>query len=126
MKEITCIVCPRGCRLRAEKTDDKITVMGNSCKRGYDFAVSELTDPKRTVCSTVRTAFPDVPVLPVRVSGEIPKARIFDVMRQIGAVCVKVRLGRGDTVIENVLDLGVDVIATSDILIENGKAGGNI
>ena len=126
MKEITCIVCPRGCRMQAAEENGVITVVGNSCKRGYDFAVSELTDPKRTVCSTVRTAFPDVPVLPVRVSGEIPKARIFDVMRQIGAVCVKVRLGRGDTVIENVLDLGVDVIATSDILIENGKAGSNI
>lgn len=126
MKEITCIVCPRGCRMQAAEENGVITVVGNSCKRGYDFAVSELTDPKRTVCSTVRTAFPDVPVLPVRVSGEIPKARIFDVMRQIGAVCVNVRLGRGDTVIENVLDLGVNVIATSDILIENGKAGGNI
>ena len=125
MKEITCIVCPRGCRMQAAEENGVITVVGNSCKRGYDFAVSELTDPKRTVCSTVRTAFPDVPVLPVRVSGEIPKARIFDVMRQIGAVCVKERLGRGDTVIENVLDLGVDVIATSDILIENGKAGIN-
>ena len=126
MKETVCIVCPRGCKLQAAEENGVITVKGNSCKRGYDFAVSELTDPKRTVCSTVRTAFPDVPVLPVRVSGEIPKNRIFDVMRQIDAVCVKERIGRGDTVIENVLDLGEDVIATSNILKENGKAGGNL
>ena len=126
MKETVCIVCPRGCKLQAEKTDGKISVTGNSCKRGYDFAVSELTDPKRTVCSTVRTVFQDTPVLPVRVSGEIPKAQIFEVMRQIGAVCVTLRIGRGDVVIKNVCGLDVDVIATSDILKENGKAGETI
>ncbi len=126
MKEMICIVCPRGCTLQAAVENGVITVTGNSCKRGSDFAVSELTDPKRTVCSTVRTAFPDVPVLPVRVSGEIPKNRIFDVMRQIDAVCVKERVSRGDTVISNVLGLGVNVIATSDILKDNGKAGGDL
>ena len=124
MKELVCIVCPRSCRMQADTAaDGKITVTGNTCKRGYDFAVNELTDPKRTLCTTVRTAFAHTPVLPVRLSGEIPKARIFDVMREIGKTVVAIPIGRGDAVITDVLGLGVDVISTSDILKENEKVG---
>ena len=75
-----------------------------------------MTAPMRTICSTVRTDFPEAPVLPVRVSADIPKDRIFDVMREINHTVVKERVRRGDTVIQNVLGLGVDIIATSDML----------
>jgi CxxC motif-containing protein len=122
MKELICIVCPRGCSIRAEKKPDgTFDITGNTCKRGYDFARSELTAPMRTICSTVRTAFPECPAAPVRVSRDIPKARIFDVMREINAVTVRERLGRGDVVIGDVLGLGADVIITSDILKWGGK-----
>ena len=100
MKELTCIGCPRGCTLKIERDGDGWSVTGNTCPRGKEFAISEMTAPKRTICSTVRTAFPDAPVLPVRVSADIPKDRI----------------ARGEVVIPNVLGLGVDVIATSSLL----------
>ncbi|MGN0571558.1 MAG: DUF1667 domain-containing protein [Candidatus Fimenecus sp.] len=116
MRELVCIVCPKGCTMQITESDGEITVTGNSCKRGEQFAVSEMTAPKRTICTTVRTAFKDVPVLPVRVSAEIPKDRIFDVMHEINQVCVSAPVSRGDTVLENVLGLGVNIIATSDIL----------
>lgn len=116
MRELVCIVCPRGCTMQVSENNGEITVTGNSCKRGEQFAVSEMTAPKRTICTTVRTAFKDVPVLPVRVSAEIPKDRIFDVMHEINKVCVTSPVSRGDTVLENVLDLGVNIVATSDIL----------
>lgn len=116
MREMTCITCPNGCTLQVEETEGQIRVSGNRCKRGEAFAVSELTHPMRTVCSTVRTVYPEAPVLPVRVSAEIPKEKIFDVMREINQVLVDRRVGRGEVLIENVLGLGVDVIATSDLL----------
>ena len=116
MKQLVCIGCPRGCRLTIDEKDGEYIVTGNTCPRGKEFAISEMTAPKRTICSTVKTVFPDVPVLPVRVSGDIPKEKIFDVMREINAVTLKERIGRGDAVIKNVLGLGVDVIATSDLL----------
>lgn len=117
MKEFVCIVCPRGCTLKAEGSGDNITVTGNSCKRGEKFAVDELTHPMRTICSTVATVFSDAPVLPVRVSCDIPKEKIRDVMNEINRAVVTERIGRGAKVIENVLGLGADIIATSDILI---------
>ena len=119
MKEIICIVCPNGCTLNVEKNGEEITVTGNKCKRGEEFAVSEMTRPMRTICSTVKTDRADIPVLPVRVSADIPKEKIFAVMDEINAVTVTAPLKRGDTVIKNVLGLGADVIATSDILSKN-------
>lgn len=116
MKQLVCIGCPRGCRLTIDEKDGEYIVTGNTCPRGKEFAISEMTAPKRTICSTVKTAFPDVPVLPVRVSDDIHREKIFDVMREINAVTLKERIGRGDAVIKNVLGLGVDVIATSDLL----------
>ncbi len=118
MKEFTCIVCPRGCTLTVEENNGEYTVSGNSCKRGKDFAVSEMTCPMRTICSTVYTVFPGTPVLPVRVSSDIPKDRIPDVMAAINDTLVEERIGRGKAVIKNVCGLGVDVIATSNILKE--------
>ena len=56
MKELICIVCPRGCHLKAEGPDGNgnYSVTGNSCPRGRAYAVSELTHPVRTLTTTVR------------------------------------------------------------------------
>ena len=118
MKQLVCIVCPRGCTMTLEGEGKDVKVSGNSCKRGAEFAVSEMTEPKRTICTTVKTAFPDIPVLPVRVSKEIPKDRIFDVMAEINKVTVKEKVKRGEVIIKDVSGLGVDIIATSGVLDE--------
>ena len=118
MKEMTCIVCPNGCLLMVEEIEDKVMVTGNKCKRGEEFAVTELTNPMRTICSTVRTIFPEVPVLPVRVSKEIPKDKIFEVMEVINQVVIKTPVTLGDVIVEHVLGLDVDIIVTSNLLRE--------
>lgn len=116
MKELVCIVCPRGCRMLIEGEGENIKITGNSCKRGFNFAISEMTAPKRTICTTVKTIFKEVPVIPCRVSTDIPKDKIFDIMKEINSFTLKDRIGRGDVIIKDVLGLGADIIATSDIL----------
>jgi CxxC motif-containing protein len=121
MREILCIVCPNGCRLTAEESPDgpeKIKVSGNQCKRGVDFALAEMTNPVRTLTSTVRTAFPAVPALPVRTAGEIPKGKIREAMRFLNTLTVDQPLGIGEAAAKNMLGLGIDVIVTSNILKE--------
>lgn len=113
---LVCINCPRGCTMQVTQDGDTIAVTGNFCPRGEQFAHDELTCPKRTICSTVQTAFPDTPVLPCRVSAEIPKDKIFDVMNEINRITVDRRIARGDTILANVCGLGVDIIATSNLL----------
>jgi len=117
MKEITCIVCPNSCLLHIEEKDGKYTVSGNKCIRGEAYGINEMTNPKRTISSTVKTVFPDVPVVSVKVSSEIPKERIFDVMQEINKVVLDKRVGRGYIVIENCLGLGINIVVTSDILL---------
>ncbi len=118
MKTILCIVCPNSCRLSAEKSADGsgFAISGNKCKRGIDFAIAEITNPMRTLTTTIRTSFPNVPVLPVRTAGEIPKGKIRDVMNCLNAITVSQPLGIGEPVAENILGLDVDIIVTSDIL----------
>ena len=116
MREMTCITCPNGCTLQIEEVEGILHVTGNKCKRGEAFAIAELTHPMRTICSTVRTIYPEVPVLPVRVSGEIPKERIFDVMKEFNHILVDRHVRRGDVLLENVLGSGVDIIVTSNRL----------
>lgn len=116
MRELTCITCPNGCLLQVDETESEIRVTGNACPRGETFAIAELTHPMRTICSTARTTYPETPVVPVRVSGEIPKERIFDVMKEINNIVLDRRVKRGDVLIPDVLGLGVDVIVTSDVM----------
>jgi CxxC motif-containing protein len=115
-QEFTCIVCPIGCTLLVNREGENVVVTGNRCPKGAKFAIAEMTQPTRTIASTVKTTFAQVPVLPVRVSAEIPKDRIFDVMAEINKVVISRPVGRGDVILQNVLGLGVDVIATSSIL----------
>lgn len=117
MKELVCITCPNGCLLQIEElANGELAVSGNRCKRGETFAVNELKHPMRTICSTVRTTNPHVPVLPVRLSAEIPKEKIFDVMKAINRVVVEKPVAAGEVVISHVLGLDADVIVTSNIL----------
>jgi CxxC motif-containing protein len=126
MKEMICIVCPNGCRLRVEQAGDGFKVSGNSCKRGESFALNEMTDPRRTVTSTVRTVFAGVPVLPVRTSSDIPKEKVRDLMRLLAGVTVQKALGIGDAVVKDALGLGIDVIVSSNELKDSAELWGMI
>lgn len=116
MQEFTCIVCPNGCHLQVEIKGEEIQVTGNGCMRGEAFAREEITHPMRSISTTVRTSFQEASVLPVRVSAEIPKEKIFDVMNAINQYTLQHRVKAGDVIIKNVENLSVDVIATSDLL----------
>lgn len=114
-----CIVCPRGCGLRVTRDErGELIVSGNSCPRGKAFAVEEVTAPMRTLCTTVKTVFPDCPVVPVRLSAQIPKERVFEAMAEINKVELTQRLRGGEAALSNVLGLGADVILTSEIMTE--------
>lgn len=119
MIEFVCLVCPNGCTLRVgPRPDGGYAVRGQKCKRGEAFALEEMTAPKRTFSTTVRTIFPAVPVLPVRLSAAIPREEIFPVMAEINKVCIRTPVGRGAVILPDVLSLGADVIVTSNILME--------
>jgi CxxC motif-containing protein len=119
MKLLTCIICPNGCRITAALKGEDYMFSGNKCPRGTEFARTELTSPMRSVTTTVRTAFSETPVLPVRTKGEIPKALIPALIRALAGLTITSRVSIGEIIAENVLGTGVDIIATSDVLMSS-------
>ena len=52
-RNLTCIGCPMGCALLVEMNGKEIiSVTGNTCKKGAEYAVKEVTDPTRIVTTT--------------------------------------------------------------------------
>lgn len=114
-KKITCINCPLGCSMEVEISDSKIVVSGNRCKRGEEYAVNEIRDPKRVVTSTVRVAGGNKALTSVKTDGEVPKRLIFDVMNAINNIKVNAPVNVGDLIIENVLGTGVNILSTARV-----------
>ncbi|HWQ97542.1 MAG TPA: DUF1667 domain-containing protein [Clostridia bacterium] len=117
IQEIVCIVCPNGCRIRCETDQGELRCSGQKCKRGVEYASAELTHPMRSLTTSVRTVFPDSPVVSVRTDGEVEKAKIIDVVKALGQVIVDQRVKIGDIIAENVCGTGINVICTSDRLV---------
>lgn len=115
MKKLTCIICPNGCGL---EIDEEYHVTGNLCPRGRDFALQELKDPHRSVSTTCRTVFPGIPVVPVRTEREIPKHLMKDAVRAVSEIVIDKEMRIGETVAENILGTGVNVILCTDRLKE--------
>jgi CxxC motif-containing protein len=116
-KKFTCIMCPLGCEVmvKSDQNGQITEVLGNQCAKGDKYAREEFTHPSRILTSTVSIEGAQFARLPVRTSGLIPKDRIFDCMNEIRKIKVKAPIKLDDKVIDNLLGLGVDVIATRDM-----------
>ena len=108
-RELTCIVCPLGCSLQAEMSEDGefLSVTGNTCPRGAVYARSECTDPQRTITTTVRCE--DGSMVAVKTDRTIPKDKMFRAMERINPVVVKLPVRIGDVLLEDVF--GSNIVA---------------
>lgn len=114
-KDMVCIVCPLGCKLKVIKNEGSqtvYTVEGNKCFRGADYGIKEMTNPTRVLTTTVIIYDAPLNRLPVKTSGAIPKYQIERAMEIINGVEVKAPIKAGQIIIKNILDTGVDVIAS--------------
>ncbi len=112
-RSFVCICCPRGCHLTV--TLPGLEVSGNSCKRGEDYAKREVSDPRRTVTSTVKTTDPLRRRLPVKTDGAIPLGKLREAAAALDMVTVSPPVSCGDIVLKNVLGLGVNIVATDEL-----------
>ncbi len=115
-RTLTCIICPNGCELEAAYEGNQIlSVVGNKCPKGAEYAEQEIKNPMRTIASSVKLKGGTMPLVSVRVTGPIPKAKIMDVMAVIRETTVDAPVKIGDVLIEDILGLGVDVMATRNV-----------
>lgn len=114
-KEMICVACPIGCSLVVEldKSGHVLTVAGNQCKRGEEYAITECTAPTRTLTTTAKVTGGITPLIPVRSEKPLPKETLMESVKLINAVRVNAPVKIGDIVIANILDTGVDIIASN-------------
>ena len=113
-RELTCIVCPKGCQLKVELDGKKVlSVSGYTCKRGLVYAETECTAPMRTLTTTAPVEGGGV--VPVKTDRTIPKEMLFECMKAVNAVRVSPDAKLGDIVIENVLGTGANVVTTRNV-----------
>ena len=90
-------------------------IKGNKCKKGLQYVEQELTDPRRTIASSVRINGAELPLCSVRLTKPIPKKDIFSVMKEINQVELQAPVHIGDVIIHNVCGLESDVIVTKNM-----------
>ena len=112
---LICINCPKGCHLSVERINDEIVVTGNTCPRGKTYAINELTNPLRTITTTVILESENEERLPVITSSQIPKGKMMDVMKALKGVSVKAPVNINDVIVKDILHLGVDIVACKSV-----------
>ena len=113
VRNLTCIVCPKGCDLAVLRDADGILIIkGNECEHGHVYALEEMTAPVRVLTTTVALRGGRLPLLPVRSSAPLPRERLMACMEVIAGVVATPPLGRGAPVVRYILGTGVDMVAT--------------
>ncbi len=112
MKELICIVCPKGCHLRVDEEQDYL-VTGNGCPRGAEYGKIELTNPTRVITSTVRVTGGAHPRCPVKTDRPISKGLILSAMALLDTVTLTAPVKPGQVVAENICGTGANFIATA-------------
>lgn len=120
--QFNCTTCPSECLLTVKVERDADghvaevrSVTGNSCPRGDKFAHQELTCPMRVLTTTVAVSDGDEALLPVRTSEAIPLAIHAQAMALIRGLAVNAPIRMGDVVLPNLLNTGIDLLASMDI-----------
>lgn len=112
-RELTCIICPRGCALTADISGSGVAVTGNACPKGAEYAVSECLHPMRTVTATVRVSNRANTMASVKTAQPVPKERMMEIMGLLRQIQIPAPVALGDVVLEDVC--GTRVIVTKAI-----------
>lgn len=113
--KITCIVCPIGCEMEVEtkgENGEVLSIKGNRCPKGKDYAIQEVTSPKRIVMSVVNVNGSIFPTVSVKTNKPVPKKLIPKVMEELSRIELNAPIGVGDVIIRNVAGTDADIVAT--------------
>lgn len=112
VRQLTCIVCPRSCRL---SVDGEGRITGHGCKRGYEYAQEEISEPKRMLTTTISVKDGVLARLPVVSTRAIPRRLLPACLAELARVTVPAPVSYGDVIVKNIQGTGVDIIAARNI-----------
>lgn len=119
LTDVICTNCPMGCKITLtidNNSDEILSIEGNKCKQGKEYAVNEYKNPVRVLTATVRTTSLRQPVLPVKTSNPITKDKMKDIMDLTAKIIIDKPVKMGQSIKTNILGIGVDLVATEDLL----------
>ena len=114
MKQLICIVCPKGCHLNVDEQNG-YAVTGNGCPRGAEYGKKELTHPTRVITSTVRIKGGNHSRCPVKTDCDIPKELILKAMELLNDVELLSPVQQGTVILSNILGTDASFIVTKDM-----------
>jgi len=113
-----CIVCPLGCELEVEVDGERggiVDIKGFRCTKGKEYAIREVTDPRRILMTIVKVRGGHLPVVSVKTEEPVPKDILLDAVKVISKIVVEAPVRVGDTIVRNLLGTGVSVVATNNV-----------
>jgi CxxC motif-containing protein len=123
-KSLSCILCPRGCRLELLVEGELVSVSGNACPRGEGYGRQEALAPMRSLTSTVRAEGGVRARLAVRTSGDIALARMLEAVYALDDIVVRAPVAAGQLIRADFLGMGVDLIASDELKALPGSGDG--
>lgn len=112
-RNLTCILCPRGCSLQVQGEPEALTVTGNSCPKGKQYAIDECLHPMRTVTALVRIANRENTMVSVKTETPVPKAHMMDVIAALRSIQLNAPVSIGQVVLEDIY--GTRIVITKNI-----------
>lgn len=113
IKELVCVNCPKGCKIKINLENNCIQeITGYGCLNGKKYAVEELTCPMRVLTTTIRIKNAPYRVLPVMSDAAIPLNRIKDAMDEIKNIEVNAPVQMDQVIVSDFLGLHVNLIAS--------------
>ena len=112
--ELICVACPNGCMLKVTEEGGETEVEGAACPNGVEYGKTELTDPRRTLTTSVAVKGGVLPLVSVRSSSPVKKSLLLTATAALRPLCVDAPVRIGDIVYEN-RDLELVLVATRDV-----------
>ena len=112
-RNLTCIICPRGCSLDVEIQDKNVKVTGNACSQGEAYGINECLCPVRTVTSILRISNRTDTMVSVKTAVPVKKEDIFRIMEVLKNTTVEAPIAIGDVLLTDVY--GANIVATKAV-----------
>lgn len=112
-----CKICPMKCELIIEddKENNSYTVRGNRCPQGQKYVLKELKEPSRVMFSRVLLDSGPMSRLHVKTDDIVPSYLKDKFIEIIENTRVKAPISKGDIIIKDVMNTGINVISARKV-----------
>lgn len=133
-RTVYCICCPKGCRMTVKMPEyagdgggcgrPDFEVQGYGCEAGRNYAVQEVTAPKRIVTTTVAVSGKRDILVPVRTSEAVDKSAVERILSVCSRLKVRLPVSAGEILKKDIggAGSGIDLICCADC-VRSGSIG---